>query len=214
MNQWFQQDVFLQPFPLVTTSWMFSKMGPKQFTIFCVSISVAKQWLSSNMVFERSTKRCPFWWSASPTKLPSSKNWIFMGKTSYSDWWFGICFIFHFIYGMSSFQLTFTPWKILHQTMFGGYPKMGFFLGPKKKEPNEVSHPTRWRRPGDFPWKIGGSDIIDVAETIYLRCPETAKTEYKIISHVPSCGGMSCDCWVSLSFLLATYPCDIPSTSQ
>ena len=133
MNQWFQQDVFLQPFPLVTTSWMFSKMGPKQFTIFCVSISVAKQWLSSNMVFERSTKRCPFWWSASPTKLPSSKNWIFMGKTSYSDWWFGICFIFHFIYGMSSFQLTFTPWKILHQTMFGGYPKMGWFFWAQKR---------------------------------------------------------------------------------
>jgi hypothetical protein len=56
-----------------------------------------------------------------------------MGKTSYSDWWFGIFFIFHFIYGMSSFQLTFTPWKILHQTMFGGYPKMGWFFWAQKR---------------------------------------------------------------------------------
>jgi hypothetical protein len=35
-----------------------------------------------------------------------------------SGWWFGTCFIFHFIYGMSSFPLTnsyFSRWLLHHQ---------------------------------------------------------------------------------------------------
>ena len=76
-----------------------------------------------------------------------------MGKTSYSDWWFGTFFIFHVIYGMSSSQLTFTPWKILHRSpCLEATPKWDGFFGPKKEgtercmaSPNPLK-----RRPGDF----------------------------------------------------------------
>ena len=40
---------------------------------------------------------------------------------SYSGWWFRTCFIFHFIYGMSSFPLTnsyFSRWLLHHQPVF------------------------------------------------------------------------------------------------
>ena len=44
----------------------------------------------------------------------------------YAGWLFGTCFIFHFIYGMSSFPLTFTPsyfsrWFLHHQPLWDIY---------------------------------------------------------------------------------------------
>ena len=57
-----------------------------------------------------------------------------------TGWWFGAFFIFHFIYGMSSFPLTNS---IIFQD--------GFFSPPTRYNPLIVALPTK---DGDFPWPI------------------------------------------------------------
>ena len=53
-------------------------------------------------------------WGYNPTTLKHRNLKI----TTNTDWWFGTCFIFYFIYGMSSFPLTnsyFSRWLLHHQ---------------------------------------------------------------------------------------------------
>ena len=67
---------------------------------------------------------------------PPRNSWLNTTKSYY--WWFGTCLIFHFIYGMSSFPLTFTPSffkmvKLHHQPEYDTWYLIWWWLSPYMK---------------------------------------------------------------------------------